>query len=146
MEQLQKIVEALLGKLGGKLKDERDITLKVTPEALAFLAEQSYDPSYGARPVKRTLQRLVESPLAALIIADDVVEGQTLVIGYEEEEVEIPTPEKEAAAEGEEAAEAPEEEAGPQTEKVGNLTFGIEVGEEDEEGAAAAGRSLRGLS
>ncbi len=133
MTQLEKIVETLLRKLGGKLKDERGITLKVTPEALAFLAEQSYDPAYGARPVKRTLQRMVESPLAAMIIGDDVVEGQTLVIGYEEEEIEIP------AAEGGEAAEGAEEAAAPQKESIGSLTFGIEVdGLEAESEEAAA--------
>ena len=121
-DELKQIVDIQLRKLGQKLQDDREITLKVTPEAMDFLAKESYDPAYGARPVKRTIQRMVESPLASIIIGDEVVAGQTLVIGYEEEELPV-----EPAADGEEA---------PAPEKVGTLTFGVET--PDDEIAAEA--------
>ena len=123
-DQLKQIVDIQLRKLGQKLLDDREITLKVSPEAMDFLAKESYDPAYGARPVKRTIQRLIESPLASIIIGDEVVAGQTLVIGYEEEEVPA-----EPAAEGEEQAPP---------EKIGSLTFGVETAD-DEIGESAAG-------
>lgn len=69
-----------------KLAEDREIQLEVTPEALAYLAQQSYDPAYGARPVGRTMQQLVLSPVAAAVIAGDVQAGQTLRIEHSEAE------------------------------------------------------------
>ena len=51
-EQLQKIVDTQIVKLRNKLREDREIDLKVTAEALEYLAKESYDPAYGARPVK----------------------------------------------------------------------------------------------
>ena len=55
----------------------------MTPEALAYLAKESYDPAYGARPVQRTMQQLVLSPLAGIILSGEVISGQTIRIGYD---------------------------------------------------------------
>jgi ATP-dependent Clp protease ATP-binding subunit ClpB len=84
--ELQRIVQAQLAALSRKMRDDREIELSVTHEALAYLAEQSYDPAYGARPVHRTLQRLVLAPLATCILAGEVNGGQSLRIGYMAEE------------------------------------------------------------
>jgi ATP-dependent Clp protease ATP-binding subunit ClpB len=81
-EELQRIVGVQIGALGRKLKEERDIELEVSDGALAQLAEQSYDPAYGARPVGRTLQQMVISPLATVILSGEAVAGQTLRIEY----------------------------------------------------------------
>ncbi len=67
-----------------KLGEDREIRLDVTPEALAYLAKQSYDPAYGARPVGRTIQQLVLSPVATAVLAGEVSAGQTLQIGFQE--------------------------------------------------------------
>ena len=126
-EQLEKIVDTHIAKLRKKLGDDREIDLKVSAEALAYLAKESYDPAYGARPVKRTMQRLVESPLAGIIIGGEAETGQTIHIGYAEGiDPEAPTdaeaPEGEAAAEGLIAEEG--------------LTFGIEIPDDAEDASA----------
>lgn len=83
--ELRKIVEVQLKSLRHKLKEDRDIHLEVTPEALGYLAEQSNDPAYGARPVGRTVQQLVLSPVATAVLAGDVLPADTLLIGLTEE-------------------------------------------------------------
>jgi len=82
MTELERIVTTQCNKLGRKLKDERDIDFTVTPEAISHLATESYDPAYGARPVGRTMQQLVLSPLATAILANQVQPGHSLRIGY----------------------------------------------------------------
>jgi ATP-dependent Clp protease ATP-binding subunit ClpB len=82
--ELERIVNTHLDKLRKKLAEDREIGLVVSPEAVAYLAKESYDPAYGARPVGRTMQRLVLSPLATVILSGEVAAGQTLHIGYEE--------------------------------------------------------------
>jgi ATP-dependent Clp protease ATP-binding subunit ClpB len=84
--ELERIVNVHVGKLRKKLADERNIALNVTPAALAYLAKQSYDPAYGARPVGRTMQQLVLSPVATCLLAGEVQSGQTLLIDFSEEE------------------------------------------------------------
>lgn len=85
-KELERIVNTQINVLRKKLGEEREITLEVTPEALAYLAKESYDPAYGARPVGRTMQQLVLSPLATAILAGDVGAKQVLVIDYQEAE------------------------------------------------------------
>jgi ATP-dependent Clp protease ATP-binding subunit ClpB len=58
-----------------KLLAEKKITLEVTPEAKALLARDGYDPAYGARPLKRAIQRLVQNPLAMAVLEGRFKEG-----------------------------------------------------------------------
>jgi ATP-dependent Clp protease ATP-binding subunit ClpB len=81
--ELQSIVKKNIGELVRKLAEDREITLNVTPEALAYLARESYDPAYGARPVQRTIQQMVLSPLAGIILSGDASAGKTLQVGYD---------------------------------------------------------------
>jgi ATP-dependent Clp protease ATP-binding subunit ClpB len=76
-EQLGKIVELLL-KSVEKLLAERQITLKLTPAAEALILQEGYDPAYGARPLRRTIQRLIQDPLALLILEGKVLPGQLI--------------------------------------------------------------------
>lgn len=85
-KELERIVNTQIDALRKKLVEEREITLEITPEALAYLAKQSYDPAYGARPVGRTMQQLVLSPLATAILGGDVDAKQVLQIDYGEAE------------------------------------------------------------
>jgi len=73
------IVDIQLGRLRGLLK-ERDISLELTDAAREWLANEGYDPAYGARPLKRVIQREVQDRLAEEILAGRVADGQTVVI------------------------------------------------------------------
>jgi ATP-dependent Clp protease ATP-binding subunit ClpB len=77
-EQLAVIVELQLARLRGRL-DARGIGLELTPAAKVLLAEAGWDPTYGARPLKRALQRLVENPLAAALLEGRFGEGDTIL-------------------------------------------------------------------
>jgi len=73
-EQLAKIVGLLL-KSVEKLLEERQITLELTPAAQELLLREGYDPAYGARPLRRTIQRLIQDPLAMQILQGTVLPG-----------------------------------------------------------------------
>ena len=66
---------------------DREIALELTAEAKAFIARASYSPSYGARPVKRYLQKHVETELAAMLIRGALSDGQKAVIGSNGQEL-----------------------------------------------------------
>jgi ATP-dependent Clp protease ATP-binding subunit ClpB len=74
-EQLKGIV-ALLLKSVEKLLAERQITLELTPAAQELLLSEGYDPAYGARPLRRTIQRLIQDPLAMQILQGTVLPGE----------------------------------------------------------------------
>ncbi|MDR2182518.1 MAG: ATP-dependent chaperone ClpB [Treponema sp.] len=77
-EEIGKIVDIQLARLAERLA-ERKITLKLSPAAKACLAAQGYDPMFGARPLKRTIQGELENPLAKAIIAGRIKEGETVL-------------------------------------------------------------------
>src|SRR5262249_14728638 len=78
-EELGRIVEIQLGHLRRRLADRR-ITLEVTTAAKAILAREGYDPTFGARPLKRTIQRLVQDPLAPKLLEGEFSEGDTVTV------------------------------------------------------------------
>ncbi len=78
-EELAKIVEIQLADLQQAAR-RAEAPLEVTPEAKAVLAEQGYDPAFGARPLKRTIQRMIENPLAVEVLAGRFGEGDTIVV------------------------------------------------------------------
>jgi ATP-dependent Clp protease ATP-binding subunit ClpB len=63
-----------------KLLKERDITLTVTPKAREWLAFEGYDPAYGARPLKRVIQREVQDQLAEEILAGKIADGSEVIV------------------------------------------------------------------
>jgi ATP-dependent Clp protease ATP-binding subunit ClpB len=75
--QLKQIVEIQLGRLRERLA-ERHITLELTDAARSVLVRTGYDPHYGARPLKRAIQKKVETPLGKLLISGTVKDGQVL--------------------------------------------------------------------
>ncbi|MEM6673523.1 MAG: AAA family ATPase [Planctomycetota bacterium] len=83
-EQIRSIVDVQLERLRKQLAD-RDIVLEVTEEAVERLAELGYDPEFGARPLKRVLQKNVQNVLAEAILRDEVRPGQTAVIDVHED-------------------------------------------------------------
>ncbi|MBP2314183.1 ATP-dependent chaperone ClpB [Azospirillum soli] len=82
------IVKIQLGRLTRMLAD-RDITLEVDEPATEWLAEAGYDPVYGARPLKRVIQRELQNPLATMILEGRVNDGQTVKVGAEAGELTI---------------------------------------------------------
>ena len=78
IEELGFIVDITIDKLTKRL-EERRITLGVTPQARLWLAERGHDPIYGARPLRRLIQREIEDRLANLLLAGDVSEGSVIV-------------------------------------------------------------------
>ena len=70
-----------------KLLIERELGIDLCPEARAFLAEKGYDPTYGARPLKRALMTYLQNPLAKQIIAGGYVSGETIIVDRQGEEL-----------------------------------------------------------
>jgi ATP-dependent Clp protease ATP-binding subunit ClpB len=77
--EIAAIVEIQVSHLVKRLADKR-IALELTPAAEELLAHEGYDPVYGARPLKRTIQRLVQDPLALQLLNGNFVEGDTVVV------------------------------------------------------------------
>jgi len=78
-DDLKKIVEIQLGRLAKRLEQQK-ITLKLSDSAKALLAREGYDPVYGARPLRRTIQKEILDPLSIDILEGKVREGQTVHI------------------------------------------------------------------
>ena len=80
MEDLGQIVELYIDRLGRRLTDRR-LELAVTPDARAWLAERGYDPIYGARPLRRLMQREIDDSLARALLAGEIRDGDTVHVG-----------------------------------------------------------------
>ena len=78
-EELGRIVEIQLARMQQRLADHR-LTLTVTDAARAWLADEGYDPAYGARPLRRLVQREIGDRLARMILGGEVLDGQEVVV------------------------------------------------------------------
>ena len=83
-EHLKSIVDLLIREVEHRLA-ERDIKLKVNEEAKAWLVKRGFDPVYGARPLRRAIQRYVENPLSTKILQGEFKEGDAITIGLQED-------------------------------------------------------------
>jgi ATP-dependent Clp protease ATP-binding subunit ClpB len=79
LEQLQQIVDLQMARLR-KLLAERQITLELSDKTRNFLAEAGFDPVYGARPLRRAIQRHIQDKLAPLLLAGEFKEGDAIVV------------------------------------------------------------------
>jgi ATP-dependent Clp protease ATP-binding subunit ClpB len=84
--EIERIVDIQLGHLTRRLADRR-IALEVTAAARALLGREGYDRAFGARPLKRTIQRLVQDPLALRILAGEFKEGDTVTVDVANETI-----------------------------------------------------------
>ncbi|HLJ97014.1 MAG TPA: ATP-dependent chaperone ClpB, partial [Gemmataceae bacterium] len=84
-EHLKAIVEIQLQRLRARLA-ERHIQLELDDQARTHLVRAGYDPNYGARPLKRALQKEIESTLGRLLLQGQIRDGQTVVVGYDPEQ------------------------------------------------------------
>lgn len=87
-DQVYEIIDLQIDNIRKRLSD-RDIKLEITPAAKEYILANSYDVEYGARPVKRYLQRNVETKLGRLIIEGKVVDGSTAVLDLEDNKLEF---------------------------------------------------------
>jgi ATP-dependent Clp protease ATP-binding subunit ClpC len=78
-EDMRHIIEIQLRRLRKQLAD-REVTVEFTREALDKLSEAGYDPAFGARPLKRVLQRMIEDPLSEMILRGEVPNGSKVII------------------------------------------------------------------
>jgi ATP-dependent Clp protease ATP-binding subunit ClpB len=78
-EQITKIVDIQLDRLRKRLGDRR-LSLRVTPAAMELIANEGYDPQFGARPLKRVIQRRIQDPLALEILDGKFQEGDTIEV------------------------------------------------------------------
>jgi ATP-dependent Clp protease ATP-binding subunit ClpC len=76
-EQLARITDLLLGETRQRLSAQ-DIALEVTPEAVTWLAERGHEPAFGARPLRRAIQREIDNPVSRLVLGGDLRPGQLL--------------------------------------------------------------------
>jgi ATP-dependent Clp protease ATP-binding subunit ClpB len=83
-EQMGAIVDIQMVRLQ-KLLDERKMTVELSPEARNWLAEKGYDPAFGARPLKRVVQKNVQDPLAEKLLAGEIKDGDKVRIGVKGE-------------------------------------------------------------
>jgi ATP-dependent Clp protease ATP-binding subunit ClpB len=81
-QQIARIVDVQLERLRHMMQD-RNITLVLDDSARELLAREGYDPAYGARPLKRAIQTLIQNPLAVKILRGEILPGQTIVVSAE---------------------------------------------------------------
>ncbi len=81
--EIKKIVTLLVKELGARL-EQRRIKLSLTDEAIAFIADAGYDPAYGARPLKRYIQRKLETKIGRAIIAGEITDDSSVTVDVED--------------------------------------------------------------
>jgi ATP-dependent Clp protease ATP-binding subunit ClpB len=110
-EQLRQIVKLQTQYLEERLSEQK-LSLKLSQEALDFLAEVGYDPVYGARPLRRAVQRYLETPIAQALLRGEYSEGDTLFADVADERLTFKRLPREMLTEGDsQASESGSEEA-----------------------------------
>ena len=95
-EQIAEIIDVQLEKLRKNL-GERGIEIVLEDSAKSLLVEEGYDPTFGARPLKRAIQTLIQNPLAVKLLSGEIGSGQTIQISAENKEMKF-TPESATAS------------------------------------------------
>jgi ATP-dependent Clp protease ATP-binding subunit ClpB len=95
--QIIKIIDVQLERLRQMLK-ERNIEIALDQSARELLAREGYDPSYGARPLKRAIQTLVQNPLAVKLLRGEILAGQTVLVSADGDTMKFSTNTSAAAA------------------------------------------------
>jgi ATP-dependent Clp protease ATP-binding subunit ClpB len=96
-EQITQIIDVQLERLRAMLH-ERNISLELQASARELLAREGYDPNFGARPLKRAIQTLIQNPLAMKLLRGEISSGQTVIVSARDGEMEFTTDVSAAAA------------------------------------------------
>ncbi|MBI4531627.1 MAG: ATP-dependent chaperone ClpB [Candidatus Latescibacteria bacterium] len=83
-DHIVKIIDLQLDRLKGRLNGHAKVNLEMTEEVKRLLAEAGYDPMYGARPLKRVIQRMIENPLSLELLERKFIEGETVFADVED--------------------------------------------------------------
>ncbi len=105
LNEIEKIVDLLLNELRERLKD-RHMTIDITPGAKRHLAERGYDPVYGARPLRRLIQRELETRLGRELVAGNIMDNAHITIDVENDDIAIKYDNPEPETQYAEAVEA----------------------------------------
>jgi ATP-dependent Clp protease ATP-binding subunit ClpB len=89
-EQIGHIIDVQLERLRAMLS-ERNLTLVLEPSAKELLMREGYDPSYGARPLKRAIQSYIQNPLAVKLLQGEILPGQTVTLSAKGDTMEFKT-------------------------------------------------------
>ena len=85
-DNITRIIDLQMEKLNSRL-EQQQIRCQLTDAAKAFIVEESYDPQYGARPLRRYVQHTVETTLAKRLLAGTVLPGQTVTVDVDNSEL-----------------------------------------------------------
>jgi ATP-dependent Clp protease ATP-binding subunit ClpB len=96
-EQIALIIDVQLERLRTMLH-ERNVFLELKDSARELLAREGYDPNFGARPLKRAIQTLIQNPLAMKLLRGEILPGQTVIVSTRDGEMEFATEVAVAAA------------------------------------------------
>jgi ATP-dependent Clp protease ATP-binding subunit ClpB len=88
LEEIERIVDLLAGDVQRRLADRR-LTLDLTEEARDFIAREGYDPVYGARPLRRFIQREVETRIGRALLSGEIRDGATIVVDVQDGELTV---------------------------------------------------------
>ncbi len=110
-EQIEQIVQLMVADVRSRLTD-REITFELTQDALELLAREGYDPSYGARPLRRAIQRYLENPLAKAVLTGQFQAGAHVLVGSDGKALTF------SEGQGDEGQKAAEEQAAVDREEV----------------------------
>jgi len=88
LSEIEHIVDLMVGDLRKRL-EERGVKLELTPEARQLIAEKGFDPIYGARPLRRYIQRELETRVARALISGEVGEGATVRVGVKDRNIQV---------------------------------------------------------
>ncbi|HTX84630.1 MAG TPA: ATP-dependent chaperone ClpB [Streptosporangiaceae bacterium] len=88
--EIERIVELMFSDLRNRLS-ERQMTLEMTPDARRFIAEQGYDPVYGARPLRRFIAKEVETPIGRALLAGNARDGAVIQVGLADGQIAVAT-------------------------------------------------------
>jgi ATP-dependent Clp protease ATP-binding subunit ClpB len=121
-EQLSRVAELRFGDLAKRLRD-RDVEATLTPAAAKAVADLSYDPQYGARPINRFIQNRLENPLSRMIIAGDLVPGMKLTVDWKGGDFDFRTEAGAGKAERKSASRSKSKSAGVKDDDVEDAVF-----------------------
>jgi ATP-dependent Clp protease ATP-binding subunit ClpC len=88
LEQMHAIVDLQMKEIQGRL-EEHGLSVELTTKAREWLAKAGFDPSFGARPLRRVLQKTVESPLSVSLLSGQFAEGDKVMVDLDEEKQEL---------------------------------------------------------
>jgi ATP-dependent Clp protease ATP-binding subunit ClpB len=103
LQEIEQIVDLQIASVGQRLADRR-MTLEVREPARLLIAREGYDPVYGARPLRRFIQREVETRIARALLAGEIVDGATIILDARDDELIVQWQNPDVGAREEEAA------------------------------------------